>query len=88
MTYLEKIVKHYAGDINLDTGSLQKLAESVDSAQPAKATSESSGFAELDEKFRIQTVSDNTIREKPLWFVFCQLTRQITQVNSLIGISP
>lgn len=73
LDYMERLVKHYAGDIDLDLENLRGLAEAVDKdhALPRRGQSVSheEGCSEYlgaeEESFTVQPVGNNITREHP-----------------------
>lgn len=70
--YMERLVKHYAGDIDLDLENLRGLAEAVDKdhALPrgGQSVSHEEGSEYLgaeEESFTVQPVGNNITREQP-----------------------
>lgn len=70
--YMERLLKHYAGDISLDCESLRGLAEAVDKdhalppRQGPRSASPEEGSDYLgaeDENFTVQPVGNSTTRE-------------------------
>jgi hypothetical protein len=83
MEYMERIIKHFIGDVPCDTQNLQRIAETLKNEilrPPCSITSitnEESDDAEhleiADEKFTLKELSDNTARESD---ICCVLTRK------------
>lgn len=65
---MERLLQHYAGDINLDSDNLRGLAEAVDKDEPIPrgndTASQGSEYLGADEEnFSVQPLGNNITRE-------------------------
>lgn len=68
LKYMERLLQHYAGDINLDSDNLRDLADAVDkdAAIPRGNATTSQGSEYLgpdEENFSVQPLGNNITRE-------------------------
>lgn len=70
LKHMERLLQHYAGDINLDSENLRGLAEAVDKDQPPRAREQSVSQASdylggEEENFTVQPLGNNITRRSP-----------------------
>ncbi|KAH8169239.1 fungal specific transcription factor domain-containing protein [Sarocladium implicatum] len=87
--HMEKLLRHYAGNISLETENLRNLAEAIDKDHPA-AQNEGSRYHDSDigaeeEKFTVQPLGDNITHysgEFSLWNFSMRIKQWIEQCAS------